>query len=263
MITHQDNGLFSVSPLSSLVAAAALSAPVPAVQTPTLSLYKGDALWVLPHLPSGSVDAVLTDPPYCSGAAGLAGKQAPPAQKYQNTTTSQQFPALLGDGKDQRSFYAWASLWLSECWRIAKDGSPIMVFTDWRQLPVMTDAIQAAGWHWLGVFPWIKPTCRPQKGRFRAACEYVVWGCKGRLPTSGPCLPGVFQYGVKPSERVHITTKPQKLIEEMLAIVPQGGTVLDPFHGGGTTGRACAATGRKCIAVERSKAYVAIGGNDR
>ena len=47
-----------------------------------VTIYEGEALSVLASLPSESVDAVLTDPPYCSGAFTLAGKQRPPNEKY-------------------------------------------------------------------------------------------------------------------------------------------------------------------------------------
>lgn len=46
------------------------------------TIYEGEALNVLTSLPSESVDAVLTDPPYCSGAFTLVGKQRPAVEKY-------------------------------------------------------------------------------------------------------------------------------------------------------------------------------------
>ena len=55
----------------------------------------------------------------------------------------------------------WATLWLSECWRLAKPGAPALVFSDWRQLPAMTDAVQAAGFEWRGIVVWHKPNARP------------------------------------------------------------------------------------------------------
>lgn len=55
---------------------------------------------------------------------------------------------MLGDSKDQRSWTLWCTYWLSDCLRIAKDGAPLLAFSDWRQLPSMTDAVQAAGWIW-------------------------------------------------------------------------------------------------------------------
>lgn len=115
-----------------------------------VTLFHGDALRVLTTLTDASVDAVLTDPPYSSGGQSMSARQADPAQKYQQSGTKRQYPPMLGDNKDQRSWTLWSTLWLSECWRIAQDGAPLMVFTDWRQLPALTDAVQAAGWAWRG-----------------------------------------------------------------------------------------------------------------
>jgi site-specific DNA-methyltransferase (adenine-specific) len=153
----------------------------------TIRLYHGNALTILPVLPTASVDAVVTDPPYSSGGVSLSAKQSDPAQKYQTSGTIRTYPPMLGDGKDQRAFTAWAMLWLSECWRVAKDGAPLLIFTDWRQLPSMTDAIQAAGWFWLGIVPWNKRGARPQLGKFRQQCEYVLFGSKGRFQPANGC----------------------------------------------------------------------------
>ena len=119
-------------------------------------LYHGDALGILYSLPDLVMDAVLTDPPYSSGGVTLGARQADPAHKYQQSGTKRQYPPMLGDTKDQRSWTMWCTLWLTECWRIARDGAPLLVFTDWRQLPSLSDAVQAAGWKWLGIVPWDK-----------------------------------------------------------------------------------------------------------
>jgi site-specific DNA-methyltransferase (adenine-specific) len=225
----------------------------------TIRLYHGNALTILPVLPTASVDAVVTDPPYSSGGVSLSARQSDPAQKYQSSGTTRSYPPMLGDGKDQRSFTAWAVLWLAECWRLAKDGSPILVFTDWRQLPSMTDAIQAAGWYWLGVVPWIKRSARPQIGKFRQQCEYVLFGSKGRfIPASRACLPGVYDHTVIAQQKVHLTSKPVPLLVDLLAVTTAGATVLDPFIGGGTTALAAMQTGRGCIGIELSEVYVDI-----
>ena len=123
----------------------------PFFQNEGLTLFQGDSLHVLPCLPDESVDAVITDPPYSTGGMTLASKQLDPEKKYQNSSTVKRYPAMLGDTRDQRSYTFWATLWLSECWRMARPGSPLLVFTDWRQLPSLTDAVQAAGWLWRGV----------------------------------------------------------------------------------------------------------------
>ena len=59
---------------------------------------------------------------------------------------------------------------------------------------------------------------------------------------------------------LHPTQKPMALMEWCIekAKVPEGGTVLDPFMGSGTTGVACIRTGRNFIGVEKDEKYFAI-----
>ena len=228
-------------------------------QFDSVTLYNGDSLAILANLPDSSVDAVLTDPPYSSGGATLSAKQSDPACKYQQSGTRRQYPPMLGDAKDQRSWTMWCTLWLGQCWRIAKEGAPLMVFTDWRQLPALTDAVQGAGWRWLGIVPWDKRSARPQLGRFRQQCEYVVFAAKGKLSQhTKSCLPGLYAYPIVAAQKVHLTSKPVALMHDLLAITQPGCTVLDPFMGGGSTGVACRESGRGYIGIELSAEYFNI-----
>ncbi len=228
----------------------------------SVTLYQGDAWQVLQTLADESVDGIITDPPYSSGALTLAGKQADPEHKYQSSSVKKSYPAMLGDGKDQRSFLAWETMWLTECWRVAKTGAPVLVFTDWRQLPITTDALQAAGFFWRGVVVWHKKSGRPMLGEFRREAEFIVYGCKEKYTRrTRRCLPGVYAYPVNAAKKVHISSKPLPLLKDLMEIVPEGGTVLDPFVGGGTTAQAARETGRKCIAIERSEEYAELAAN--
>lgn len=56
----------------------------------------------------------------------------------------------------------------------------------------------------------------------------------------------------------HPTQKPLALISWCLSFFPDAQTVLDPFAGSGTTGRACKDLGRKCVMIEREEAYCEI-----
>ncbi len=222
-------------------------------------VYEGNCLTVLPSLPSASVDAVITDPPYSSGAATLTGKRAAVGTKYQSTGTMVTYPTFHGDAKDQRSYIRWAAEWLSDCWRIAKDGAPLLVFTDWRQLGALTDAVQMADWLYKGLVIWIKPTGRPQIGEFRKDAEFVIYATKGkRVPHSRQCLPGHYRHNSDPRKKHHLTGKPVALMADLLEIVPPGGLVLDPFLGGGSTAVACVETGRSFVGVEMSEEYCQI-----
>lgn len=224
-----------------------------------VTLYQGDALGILATLPDAVMDAVLTDPPYSSGGVTMGARQADPAQKYQQSGTKRQYPPMLGDAKDQRSWTMWCTLWLGECWRIAREGAPLMVFTDWRQLPALSDAVQAAGWAWRGVIAWDKRSARPQIGKFRQQCEYVLFATKGRfIAHTRACLPGVYSYPVIPVQKVHLTSKPVALIEDLLAVTAPHASVLDPFMGGGSVGEACIRTGRGYVGMELSREYYNI-----
>ncbi|WP_291440945.1 DNA methyltransferase [Desulfovibrio sp.] len=47
-------------------------------------------------------------------------------------------------------------------------------------------------------------------------------------------------------------------MHDLLAITRPGGTVLDPFMGGGAVGVACAESGRGYVGIELSAEYYAI-----
>lgn len=57
----------------------------------------------------------------------------------------------------------------------------------------------------------------------------------------------------------HPTVKPTSLMQYLVRLVtPQGGTVLDPFMGSGSTGKACAYEGFEFIGIDQSAEYVEI-----
>ncbi|BES69731.1 site-specific DNA-methyltransferase [Marinobacter nanhaiticus D15-8W] len=226
------------------------------------TLYCGEALEILRQLEAESVDAVVTDPPYSSGGQYRGDRAAGSCSaKYQQTGTKKQYPEFLGENRDQRSFAMWSTLWLTAAVELCRSGAPVCTFTDWRQLPVTTDYMQAAGLVWRGVLPWDKtPAVRPVAGRFRAQAEYVVWGSKGPMPLDRPvkCLPGAYSIRLDPREKQHMTAKPVELMKSINAICEPGGVILDPFMGSGTTGVAAVEEGFRFIGIERSPEYFEI-----
>lgn len=57
----------------------------------------------------------------------------------------------------------------------------------------------------------------------------------------------------------HATVKPLSLMRWLVRLVtPEGGTVLDPFAGSGTTVEACILEGFHCIAIEREAEYIPL-----
>lgn len=223
-----------------------------------VAIYHGDCFDLLHNL--SGVDALVTDPPYSSGGAMRGDRVAGTVAKYVNSDTQAYRPEFGGDNRDQRSYLAWCSLWLNAARMAANPSAMAAVFTDWRQLPTTTDALQAGGWVWRGIAAWNKGEgCRPRLGAFRSQCEFVVWG------TSGPhdekrnpkALPGVFSSPVV-QDREHIAQKPLEVMRWIAQVCPPGGTVLDPFMGSGTTLRAAKDLGFKAVGIDVDERYCEI-----
>ncbi|MEU7205619.1 site-specific DNA-methyltransferase [Streptomyces sp. NPDC045470] len=226
------------------------------------SLHQGDALDILAGLPDGCVDSVITDPPYNSGGRTAKERTSRSAkQKYTSADATHTLGDFTGENMDQRSYGFWLTQIMTQAHRLTRTGGTALLFTDWRQLPVTTDAIQAAGWLWRGVLAWNKPQVRPQKGRFKQSCEFIVWASKGPIDAArNPVyLPG-FYTASQPSGKVrqHITQKPVEVMRELVKISPEGGTVLDFCAGSGSTGVAALLEGRDFIGVEKTEHYASI-----
>lgn len=228
---------------------------------PDVQLHRGDALAVLPTLAPASVDAVITDPPYNSGGRTASERRNQSAMDKYVSGGSKVETALAdftGDNRDQRGFLAWLSLVLSGCLTAARPGAHLLVFSDWRQVPVVSDALQVAGWTWQGTLVWHKPISRPRRGGFKSSAEYILWGTHGKFDNSREVyLPGVFSASQpRGRQRRHITQKPvEGLMDELVQICPPGGTVLDPFTGSGSTGVAALQAGRSFVGIELSSHY--------
>lgn len=228
----------------------------------TAIIHQGECLKILMTLPDASVDAVICDPPYSSGGFSRDDKSKSVADKYQQNGTLRQYPDFQGDSRDQRSYLVWCSMWIEECVRVMKPGGYFLAFTDWRQLPIMTDAVQCGGIVWRGLVVWDKGrgSRAPHKGYFRHQSEFIVWGTKGPAIIAehdGP-FEGVVQATVLQSDKWHTTGKPTALMKELVRCVAPGGTVLDPFAGSGSTGVAAVMAGLDFIGIEREAAYVQI-----
>lgn len=227
------------------------------------TLYRAEAIEVLARL--AGVDALITDPPYSSGGMMRGDRMQTPLQKYVQSGSAERAVHNVdfsGDNRDARSWAFWMTCWLGQAQQLVRPGGYAMVFTDWRQLPTLTDVFQAGGFVWRGVVPWDKTSSSraPHTGYFRHQCEYVVWGSNGPMPAAqhGGPWPGMITQRVDHRRKFHMTGKPVELMEQLVAAVPPGGVVLDPFMGSGSTGVAAVRKGRRFVGVERSAHYFDI-----
>jgi site-specific DNA-methyltransferase (adenine-specific) len=203
-------------------------------------LYLGDCLWTLPMLRDGSVDAIVTDPPYGIGF------------KYNEHD----------DSPEGYGAWLWSVLELAEA--KCKPGSPVFV---WQAMP---NVRRFAEW-----FPreWrLFAACKNWVQMRPTAMQYahdpvVVWWVPGEKPYSmGTLSRDYYVANTSPSSHTglndvqgHPCPRP---LDQVRHIVDQwvrpGGTVLDPFMGSGTTGVACVQTGRNFIGIEVDPSYYAV-----
>ena len=220
-----------------------------------ITIYNGDSFDIL-HKLSG-IGAVVTDPPYSSGGAFRGDRAQQTSTKYVNSDTAAYRPEFAGDTRDQHSFFAWSALWLNAARNASEAGAVLCSFIDWRQLPVLTDAVQAGGWTWRNLATWWKPGVRMQKGRFSSSAEYVIYATNGLVAEGAGSPQNVFSCRID-REREHIAQKPVDVMRWVLSVVPPRAVVLDPFMGSGATLQAARDLGHPAIGIEVDERYCEV-----
>ena len=225
--------------------------------TNTHTMLHGDCMSLMSTMPDGSYDAVITDPPYATGGTSSAARAQDPRVKYQSSTALKYYPTFANDCRDQRTHLMWSVRWMEQALRLTRPGGWLMVFSDWRQLPITSDALQIAGWTWRGIIPWDKTECcRPQLGTYRNQAEYVLTATRGGIDKSVRlCPPGVVREPIRARDKLHLTGKPVPVMEHLMTILPSGSRILDPFAGSGTTLVAARNKGHTAVGIELSSDY--------
>ena len=116
-----------------------------------------------------------------------------------------------------------------------------------------------AGLRMLRIGVWVKNNPMPQISADRPGqgWEAIAFMHRAdRKPAwNGGGRAGVWHHPVVQNTG-HPTSKPLPLVSDWVCLfTDHGDTVCDPFMGGGTTGEACAAHGRKFIGIERERRY--------
>lgn len=145
-------------------------------------------------------------------------------------------------------------------------------------------ALRADGWFLRSDIIWAKPNPMPEsvKDRCTRSHEYIFMFSKSRryYYDSAAIAEDTVSAGVKTGsskkknkrdvwfvspaqfEGAHFATYPPKLVEPcVLAGCPQGGTILDPFCGSGTTGVVALNHGRNFIGLELNPEYAEMSRN--
>ena len=200
----------------------------------------GDCREILPLLEPGSIDLVLTDPPYSS-------QTHTGARSSKNISQSQ----ITFDHID-------GSEWLEDVAPLAK--SWVVATMDWKHIAsVEKDTPEGLRFVRFGV--WTKPNYAPQFTGDRPAQGWegiaFLHRLGGRMKWNGGGKSAV--YHILPEHGIHPTQKPEPLIRQLLTEFSNpGDTILDPFMGSGTTLRAAKDLGRTAIGIEIEERYCEI-----
>lgn len=217
------------------------------------TLYLGDCLETMEAL--GPVDAVITDPPYCSGSVSEASRTAAKGQGLRSENIAR-LGWFVGDNMGTAGL---ASLLRSMAFRALKILNPegsILVFCDWRMVASLAPTIESAGLRFQNLIVWDKGAMGLGAG-FRAQHEIILHYTAG-----SPKYHDLGTSNVLKSARVgadcreHQTQKPIDLMQRLVRVVcAPDGTVLDPFMGSGSTGCAALKEGRAFVGIERDPAH--------
>lgn len=218
-------------------------------------LMKGDCLERMKEIPDGSVDLVLTDPPY-------------------NISKKNNFHTMEGRvgidfGEWDKGFDLFS--YIDTLPRILNKNGSIVIFNDWKNLGEISKYAESKGFVIKDMLRWEKsnPMPRNKDRRYITDFEVAVWLTMPKAKWvfnrqtdtyERPLVKGAL---TPKSEKVgHTTQKPLYLMEHLLKIHSnKQNTILDLFMGSGTTGLACKNLNRKFIGIELDDNYYNIAKN--
>lgn len=188
----------------------------------------GDCLEVMKDIPDKSIDLVLTDPPYGINVIGSIGGS--------NIVKANLYPPIANDD---------IKIELSELFRVSKN--QIIWGGNYFEMPIKK------GW-----IVWDKKCKNDWNDNFSDG--ELAWTSFDRnLKIYRKLHMGCLQEGER-DVRVHPTQKPLELFRWIIKNYSQeNDLILDPFSGSCTTAVACKLLNRRCISIEISPEYCAIG----
>ena len=231
-------------------------------------LLHGDSLEVLEGLEPASIDLIFADPPYFLSNGGTTCKNGRRARVDKGGWDASRGPDAN---------HAFNTRWLAACQRLLTPNGTIWVSGTSHVIHSVGFAMQQLGFKILNDIIWEKPNPPPNLScrYFTHSTETLLWAARDRKSkhhfayarmreeNGGKQMKSVWRM-CAPGKREkvhgkHPTQKPLALLERIIAAsCPEGGRILDPFNGSGTTAVAAVRAGFEYVGVELSAEYLEL-----
>lgn len=212
-----------------------------------IDLRQGDCLELLKDIPDGSVDLILTDPPY-------------------NIARDNNFQSMGRAGVDFGEWDKGADLfsYIDECYRVLDKNGSFIVFNDWKNLGDISRYAESLGFVTKDMLRLEKtnPMPRNRDRRYITDYECAIWFTMPRAKWVFNRQHDKYQrpkFVHSIDKGLHPTQKSLGLMTDLINIHSnEGDVVLDFFLGSGSTGVACVNTNREFIGFELDPDYFKI-----
>tara|TARA_R110001632_G_C11236606_1_gene407247 strand:- start:104 stop:796 length:693 start_codon:yes stop_codon:yes gene_type:complete len=212
------------------------------INEPRLML--GDCLERIKEIETGSVDMILTDPPYGMDFQSNRRVIKDKFNKIENDKNVDWLPDLL-----------------QECFRVMSDDSALYCFCSWHKIDVFKQEIQKL-FKIKNIIVWVKNNhgSGDLKAAYAPKHEFVIYAHKGRSLFRDKRTPDVMEYPkIHSSKLQHPTEKNTDMLELFIKNNSDNrALILDPFMGSGSTGVAAKNINRKFIGIEMDEGYFNI-----
>jgi site-specific DNA-methyltransferase (adenine-specific) len=219
------------------------------------TLYKGDALTLLPQIPGGSVDLIVTDPPFAidfkaqrlnynrTGSNVIEGYQEIPEEEYGQFTRQ----------------------WIAEAARVLSPAGSMYIFSGWNRLRDILEGIDEAGLATINHLIWKYQFGVFTKKKFVTSHYHILFVVKNpkqytfnkidHYPEDVWVINREYWKG-----RMKTPTKlPSELVKKILRYSSNpGDLILDPFLGSGTVAVVAQQEGRHFLGFEVVPEYCAF-----
>jgi len=216
-----------------------------------MQLLQGDCLELMKDIPDGSVDMILTDPPYLCD--------------YSRHDSKSRFNKKIAHDKNTQANEQLILAYLQECFRIMKPNTAMYCFCNYKKIEFFKAAIQQSGLHIKNIIIWDKQSngMGDLSTTFGYSYEFIIFAAKGQPKIRGKRISDIWRFKrVTHREQVHQNQKPIDLLSQAIEkSSDKNAVIFDGFMGSGSTGVACVNTGRDFIGIELDPGYFEIAKN--